>query len=74
MFLQASAYLLALVKDVRAFPRMALPPGLKFLTKGELSIEILAEAYADGLFFDFICGDVVYGACTRLRGYLEPVR
>lgn len=59
------------VKDVRAFLRMALPLSLKFLTKGELAIEILKEAYADGLFFDFICGDEVYGACTRLRGYLE---
>jgi len=62
------------VKDVRAFLRMALPLGLKFLTKGELAIEILKEAYADGLFFDFICGDEVYGACTRLREYLESVR
>lgn len=59
------------VKDVRAFLRMALPLGLKFLTKGELAIEILKDAYADGLFFDFICGDEVYGACTRLREYLE---
>lgn len=62
------------VKDVRAFLRMALPLGLKFLTKGELAIEILKEAYADGLFFDFICGDEVYGACTRLREYLESAR
>lgn len=59
------------VNDVRAFLRMALPLGLKFLTKGELAIEILKEAYADGVFFDFICGDEVYGACTRLRGFLE---
>lgn len=59
------------VKDVRASLRMALPPAMKFLTKGQLAIDILKEAYADGVFFDFICGDEVYGACTRLREYLE---
>ncbi|MGH3274059.1 MAG: IS701 family transposase [Streptosporangiaceae bacterium] len=62
------------VKDVRAVLRMALPLTLKFLTKGELAIEILREACADGIFFDFICGDEVYGSCTRLREYLESVR
>jgi SRSO17 transposase len=62
------------VKDVRAVLRMALPLTLKFLTKGEIAIEILREAYADCVFFDFICGDEVYGACTRLREYLESVR
>jgi SRSO17 transposase len=48
-----------------------LPPGLRFRTKGQLAIDICAEAYADGVTFDFICGDEVYGACTELRGYLE---
>jgi len=62
------------VKDVRAFLRMALPLSLTFLTKGELAIELLKEAYAEGVFFDFICGDEVYGACTKLREYLESVR
>jgi SRSO17 transposase len=60
--------------DVRAVLRMALPLWLKFLTKGELAIEILKEAFADGLFFDFICGDEVHGSCTGLREYLESVR
>ena len=62
------------VKDVRAFLRMALPLSLTFLTKGELAIELLKEAYAEGVFFDFTCGDEVYGACTKLREYLESVR
>jgi SRSO17 transposase len=57
--------------DVRASLAMALPPALKFLTKGRLAIEILKEASADGVFFDFVCGDEVYGACTRLREHLE---
>ena len=61
-------------KDVRAVLRMALPLGLKFLTKGELAIEILTEACADGVVFDFICGDEVYGSCTKLREYLESAR
>ena len=48
-----------------------LPLDLRFRTKGELAIDILGDAYADGLGFDFVCGDEVYGACTALRQYLE---
>jgi SRSO17 transposase len=59
------------VTDVAASLKMALPVDLKFRTKGQLGIEILKEAYADGVLFDFVCGDEVYGNCTRLREYLE---
>jgi hypothetical protein len=48
-----------------------LPDDLVFRTKGELAIGIAAEAFADGVRFDFICGDEVYGACTKLREFLE---
>jgi SRSO17 transposase len=48
-----------------------LPPGLRFRTKGQLAIGVLDDAYADGLSFDFICGDEVYGSCTELREHLE---
>jgi SRSO17 transposase len=48
-----------------------LPFGLRFRTKGELAIDILAASYLDGLSFDFVCGDEVYGACTALREFLE---
>jgi SRSO17 transposase len=48
-----------------------LPPDLRFRTKGQLAIDICAGAYADGVRFDFICGDEVYGSCTQLREYLE---
>jgi SRSO17 transposase len=48
-----------------------LPLDLRFRTKGQLAIGILGDAYADGLSFDFICGDEVYGSCTELREYLE---
>jgi SRSO17 transposase len=48
-----------------------LPPGLRFRTKGQLGIGVLDDAYADGLSFDFICGDEVYGSCTELREFLE---
>jgi SRSO17 transposase len=50
---------------------MGLPPGLRFRTKGQLAIDVLADAYADGLSFDFACGDEVYGSCTELRRFLE---
>jgi SRSO17 transposase len=48
-----------------------LPLDLRFRTKGQLAADILADAYGDGLSFDFICGDEVYGSCTELRRFLE---
>jgi len=50
---------------------MGLPPELEFRTKGQLAIDICAEAYADGVAFDFACGDEVYGSCTQLREFFE---
>jgi len=49
----------------------ALPLDLRFRTKGQLAIDVLADAFADGLRLDFVCGDEVYGSCTELRQYLE---
>ncbi len=40
-------------------------------TKGQLAIDVLTDAFADGLRFDFVCGDEVYGSCTELRQFLE---
>jgi SRSO17 transposase len=51
--------------------RMGLPAQLAFATKGELAVQILTDAYADGMVTDFICGDEVYGSCPVLRRYLE---
>ena len=48
-----------------------LPLDLQFRTKGQLAMDICADCYADGLAFDFICGDEVYGSCTTLREFLE---
>lgn len=48
-----------------------LPLDLRFRTKGQLAIDVLADAFADGLSFDFVCGDEVYGSCTELREFLE---
>jgi SRSO17 transposase len=50
---------------------MGLPPDLEFRTKGQLAIDICAGAYADGIRFDFACGDEVYGNCTQLREFFE---
>ena len=52
-------------------PSAGLPEDLEFRTKGQLAIAILADAYADGLAFDFVAGDEVYGSSTELREYLE---
>jgi SRSO17 transposase len=59
------------VKDPVQSLVTGLPPDLRFRTKGQLAIDVLADAYADGLAFDVICGDEVYGSCTELREFLE---
>ncbi|MFY9929455.1 MAG: hypothetical protein WAK82_15735 [Streptosporangiaceae bacterium] len=50
---------------------MGLSLDLEFRTKGQLAIDICTGAYADGLAFDFACGDEVYGGCTQLREFFE---
>jgi SRSO17 transposase len=59
------------VKDPVRSLATALPLDLRFRTKGELAIEIFGDAAADGLRPDFVCGDEVYGSCTKLREHLE---
>ena len=59
------------VKDPVKSLAGGLPPGLGFRTKGQLAIDVLREACADGVRFDFVCGDEVYGSCTELRDHLE---
>jgi SRSO17 transposase len=50
---------------------MGLPLDLEFRTKGQLAIDICTDAFADGIRFDFMCGDEVYGNCTQLRDFFE---
>jgi hypothetical protein len=52
-------------------PGRGASAGTAFRTKGQLAIDVLDDAYADGLSFDFVCGDEVYGSCTELRGHME---
>jgi SRSO17 transposase len=61
----------AQIADPARAAAMGLPPDLEFRTKGQLAIDIAAEALADGTRFDFFCGDEVYGSCTELRNFLE---
>jgi SRSO17 transposase len=61
----------AQIEDPAKSAAMGLPPDLEFRTKGQLAIDIAAEALADGIAFDFFCGDEVYGSCTELREFLE---
>ena len=53
---------------------MGLPDDLVFRTKGQLAIDVFTDAFADGAWFDFACGDEVYGSCTELRQFLEDRR
>jgi SRSO17 transposase len=59
------------VNNPQASQRMRLPQGLEFRTKGQLAIDLCTEAYTDGVAFDFVCGDEVYGNCTGLRESFE---
>jgi SRSO17 transposase len=61
----------AQIADPARAAAMGLPPDLEFRTKGQLAIDITAEALDDGICFDFFCGDEVYGSCTELREFLE---
>jgi SRSO17 transposase len=61
----------AQIADPARAAAVGLPPDLEFRTKGQLAIDIAAEALADGVCFDFFCGDEVYGSCTELRAFLE---
>jgi SRSO17 transposase len=45
------------VKDPVQSLVTGLPPGLEFRTKGQLAIDILTGACADGLAFDFVAGE-----------------
>jgi SRSO17 transposase len=59
------------VKDPVKSLVTGLPLDLRFRTKGQLAIDVLTDAFADGLSFDSVCGDEVYGSCTELREFLE---
>jgi SRSO17 transposase len=61
----------AQIADPARSAAMGLPPDLEFRTKGQLAIDIAAEALADGIAFGFSCGGEVYGSCTQLREFLE---
>ena len=59
------------IDDADTATAMGLPADLRFRTKGQLAIDICTQAYADGVRFDVMCGDEVYGACTQLREFFE---
>ena len=61
----------AQISDPVTSQAMGLPQDLVFRTKGQLAIDILTEAFADGVLLDFVCGDEVYGWCTELREFCE---
>jgi DDE superfamily endonuclease len=50
---------------------MGLPEDLVFRTEGQLAVDILIEAFSEGVRLDFVCGDEVYGSCTQLREFCE---
>ena len=61
----------AQIDDEDTAGAMGLPADPRFRTKGQLAIDICTQAYADGVRFDVIRGDEVYGGRTLLREFLE---
>jgi len=59
------------ISDPARAAAMGLPGDLVFRTKGQLAIGICADAFAGGVWFDFACGDEVYGNSTELREFCE---
>jgi SRSO17 transposase len=59
------------ISDPAKSAAMGLPDDLVFRTKGQLAVDICAEAFTDGVRFDFLCGDEVYGNSTELRQFCE---
>ncbi|MFR9781067.1 IS701 family transposase [Micromonospora sp. MS34] len=59
------------IDDAKTAQAMGIPGDLLFRTKGQLAIDICTDAYTDGIRFDVMCGDEVYGACTQLREFFE---
>ena len=62
------------IDDPKTAAGMGIPDELVFRTKGQLAIESVTDAYDDGVAFDFVCGDEVYGDCTQLREFCEDQR
>ncbi|MFD9286508.1 IS701 family transposase, partial [Streptomyces mirabilis] len=62
------------LNDVDTAARTGLPKDLQFATKGKLAAGIVRDAHADGVVFDFACGDEVYGNSPDLRFYCESVQ
>lgn len=53
---------------------MGLPASMRAArAKGRIAIDLLRETYRDGVVFDFIAGDEVYGGCTILRRFCERI-
>lgn len=51
--------------------RAHVPEQVSFATKPELGRQILADLHAEGRLPPWVTGDEVYGACPRLRAWLE---
>jgi SRSO17 transposase len=59
------------IDDPDTAQRMGLPDDLTFATKGQIAVNLVQSAHADGISVDFVTGDEVYGASPDLRRYCE---
>lgn len=64
----------AQIADAALRKLMGFPDRLRVAsTKGRIAIRLICEAMRDGVVFDFMTGDEVYGACPLLRAFLERI-
>lgn len=51
--------------------RLGVPPGRRFATKIELGWQMIQRVQAEGLSFELVCCDTLYGRSTWLRRHLD---
>lgn len=51
--------------------KAGIPEEYQFRTKTQMALEMIKRAYENGIPFEWVAGDSVYGADSRIQNYLE---
>ena len=57
--------------DKERCSKAGIPKEYQFRTKTEMALEMIKRAYENGIPFQWVAGDSVYGADSRIQKYLE---
>lgn len=58
-------------EDKERCSKAGIPEEYQFRTKTQMALEMIKRAYENGLLFEWVAGDSVYGADSRIQKYLE---